>query len=97
VEPTWLDLLNNLDRIGAYAILMGVTWGLISGRLITAGRLQDSKDLITALREENATLRAASKETNDALRAVSTQMQDVNHILERLVDDPPPRRSGRGD
>jgi hypothetical protein len=92
VDPTFV--IENLDRIGAYALLMAGIWALITGRLITAGRLDDHKELIRMLREENAELRAAVEKGNDAQAGIRDQMEDVNRLLARLVDEPP-RRAGR--
>jgi hypothetical protein len=94
LDPTWLEILQNLDRIGAYALLLVGIWGLITGRLVTPGRLGDAKELVAQLREENAELRRAVEKGNDAQAGIERQMSEVNRLLLRLVDEPP-RRSGR--
>jgi hypothetical protein len=89
-------VLANLDRIGAYALLLAAVWALITGRLIPSGRLADHKELIALLREENGELRAAVKAGNDSQAATARQMEQVNQVLSRLVDDvEEPRRRNR--
>jgi hypothetical protein len=96
VDATWVEVLSNLDRIGAYALLMAGIWALITGRLITPGRLADLQELVRLLREENAELRGAVQKGNDAQSGIERQMAEVNRLLERLADDlPQPRRGGR--
>jgi hypothetical protein len=85
VDPTWLEILTNLDRIGAYALLLVGIWGLITGRLVTPGRLADTKELVAQLREENAELRRAVESGNDAQKGIERQMIEINRLLERLA------------
>jgi hypothetical protein len=95
VDPTWLEILTNLDRIGAYALLLVGIWGLITGRLVTPGRLADTKELVAQLREENAELRRAVESGNDAQKGIERQMIEINRLLERLAGEPPRRSGGR--
>lgn len=96
MDPSAIWIFSNLDRIGAYALLLAAVWALITGRLIPSGRLDDHKELIRLLRDENADLRGAVKAGNDAQAATARQMEEVNRVLSRLVDDvEEPRRRGR--
>lgn len=93
MDPTWL--VQNADRIGAYALLLAAVWGLLTGKLIPVGRLDDHKELIKMLREENGELRAAVKVGNEAQAATARQMEDVNRTLAKLADEAEEPRRGR--
>lgn len=95
MNPTWELVISNIDRIGAYVILMAAVWAFITGKIIPVGRLDDLKELIRMLREENAELRAAVEKGNDAQAGIERQMADTNRVLARLADDDIPRRGGR--
>lgn len=88
-------LLSNMDRIGAYALLLFGVWALVTGRLITVGRLDDWRDLVKLLREENGQLRETQKASNAALERMADQMQETNRTLAALVEPGPVRRGGR--
>lgn len=79
-------LLANMDRIGAYALLLLGVWALVTGRLITVGRLKDWQDLVSLLREENKQLRDALAGLNAPLESMVEGQRETNRILDALAE-----------
>jgi hypothetical protein len=85
-------VLENADRIGAYILLLAGFYALMTGRLVTPGRLDDHKEVNKLLREENAELRKTMETLNATLLTIAGQQKDTNRILEDLADRSTRRR-----
>jgi hypothetical protein len=85
-------ILSNIDRIGAYFLLLIGVYALVTGKIVTVGRLNDWIELCRLLREENKQLRETLSANNLTLDKVADAQERTNTILKEALEERQPRR-----